>query len=160
MIRRYLVPTVVCNSTRPVGPVVPLFAATAPPIPTPEAPFGWQLPTIHPMLAPAPHLASPRSPETARLEFLSTQRTRTTISVGRAGDHLAVKRELTTVLEGPPHSTSALETPVVEITAQVGSMRRTFARGTLEEAILVQVALPQPTIASPTKICAQVEDQL
>ncbi len=49
-----------------------LLAATAPPIPAPEAPFGWQLPTIHPMLAPALHLASPRSPETARLEFLST----------------------------------------------------------------------------------------
>ncbi len=38
----------------------------------PEAPFGWQLPTIHPMLAPALHLDSPHSPETARLEFLST----------------------------------------------------------------------------------------
>ncbi len=58
-------------------PMVPtpnpaLFAATAPPIPSPEGPFGWQLPTIHPMLAPAPHLAPPRSPETAPLERLST----------------------------------------------------------------------------------------
>ncbi len=34
--------------------------------------FGCQLPTIRPILAPALHLASPRSPETARLEFLST----------------------------------------------------------------------------------------
>ncbi len=49
-----------------------LFAATAPPIPAPEAPLGCQLPTIRPILAPALHLASPRSPETARLEFLST----------------------------------------------------------------------------------------
>ncbi len=48
------------------------FAATAPPIPAPEAPFGKQLPTIHPMFAPAHHLASLRSSETARLEFLST----------------------------------------------------------------------------------------
>ncbi|MCP4212289.1 MAG: site-specific integrase [Halieaceae bacterium] len=56
-----------------------LFFATSPPIPALEAPFGWQLPTINPMLAPAPHLASPRSPETARLEFLST---RAILSVG------------------------------------------------------------------------------
>ncbi len=52
-----------------------LFAATAPPIPAQEAPFGWQLPTIQPTHTPAPHLASPRSPETARLEFLSTSST-------------------------------------------------------------------------------------
>ncbi len=38
-----------------------LFAATAPPIPSPEVPFGWQLHKIHPMLAPAPHLASPHA---------------------------------------------------------------------------------------------------
>ncbi len=49
-----------------------LFAATAPPIPAPEAPFGWQLPTIDPTHTPATHPASPHSPETARLEFLST----------------------------------------------------------------------------------------
>ncbi len=49
-----------------------LFAATPPPIPAQEAPFGWQLPTIHPTHTPATHPASPHSPETARLEFLST----------------------------------------------------------------------------------------
>ncbi len=48
------------------------FAATPPPIPAQEAPFGWQLPTIDRTHTPATHPASPHSPETARLEFLST----------------------------------------------------------------------------------------
>ncbi len=50
-----------------------LLAATTPSIPSQEAPFGWQLPIIHPTLAPAAQLASPRSSETAPLESLSTQ---------------------------------------------------------------------------------------
>ncbi len=55
----------------PPTPNPALFAVTAPSIPSPEAPFGWQLPTIDPTHTPATHLASPHSHETAPLELLS-----------------------------------------------------------------------------------------
>ncbi len=78
--------------------VFTLFAATVPSIPAPVAPFGWQWPPIHPMLPPAPHPASPRPPETARLGFLSTGQGLNRLEEGVLLPELAKANELCNAL--------------------------------------------------------------